>query len=431
MQNSFSSPKIILIGVNHETAGVHVREGLALNDSDVPPLAVFAKVPTCDEVVFLSTCNRVEIISATRRPEETLNALKSEWIKRATVDKNDVNPSIYIHEDEKAIRHLFRVASSLDSMVLGEPQILGQLKEAYKNATEARTTGPILNKLLTRAFSVAKHIRAETGIASHAVSISFAAVELSKKIFGDLKGKKCMLIGAGEMSELAARHLISAGAGSLVVANRTLSRAVDLAKALGGSAISLEEIEDALIDVDIVISSTGSPELIIRKEEIQKIMKPRRHRLLFFIDIAVPRNIDPGANDIENVYLYDIDDLKVVVEANIEERKKEAVKAERIIEEEVIKLSRWLEGLNIVPVIKGLQKKAEEIRLKELEKSGSVLSNLTDEQRKAIDLLTRSIARKIIHDPIICLKKESRGENSDSTLDTALRLFSLNGMQKK
>jgi glutamyl-tRNA reductase len=182
--------------------------------------------------------------------------------------------------------------------------------------------------------------------------------------------------------------------------------------------------------VDIVISSTGSPDLIIRKEQVKKIMKPRRHRLLFLIDIAVPRNIDPGANDVENVYLYDIDDLKGVVEANIEERKKEAVKAERIIEEEVIKLSRWLEGLNIVPVIKGLQKKAEEIRLKELERSSSVLSNLTDEQRKAIDLLTQSIARKIIHDPIICLKKESRGEHSDSTLDTALRLFSLNGTQK-
>jgi glutamyl-tRNA reductase len=278
------------------------------------------------------------------------------------MDSSTLQEVLYEYEGMSAIRHLFRVAASLDSMVVGEPQILGQLKDAYRMASESKAAGMVLSRLLHKAFSVAKKVRTETRIASHAVSISYAAVELAKKIFGDLSGKGGMLIGAGEMAELAAQHLLASGAGKLVVANRTLSRAVELARSLRGSAISLEEVDDALVDADIVISSTGAPGIILRKDQIKRIMRPRRHRLLFIIDIAVPRDIDPKVNDIDNVYLYDIDDLKGVIKFNKAEREKEASKADRMVEAEAIKFMSWMESLNVVPVIRHLQEKAEAVR---------------------------------------------------------------------
>ncbi|MFO8241352.1 MAG: glutamyl-tRNA reductase [Dissulfuribacterales bacterium] len=288
----------------------------------------------------------------------------------------------------------------------------------------------VLNRLLHKAFSVAKKIRTETRIASHAVSISYAAVELAKKIFGDLSGKNGMLIGAGEMAELAAQHLMASGAGKLVVANRTLSRAVKLAGSLGGSAISLEEVENALIDADIVISSTGAPGIVLDKDRVKRIMRPRRHRLLFFIDIAVPRDIDPKVNDIDNVYLYDIDDLKGVIEFNKAEREKEAFKADRMVEAEVIKFMAWLESLNVVPVIQHLQKKAEAVRQREISRSHKVFESLNDEQQKALDILTRSIVQKILHDPIVCIKKGAQEKNNKMILDATCRLFGIDGLEE-
>ena len=430
MPLGLNRPQIVLLGVNHNTAPLEVRERLSLCESDTPALKLFAGLSSCTEVVFLSTCNRVEVLVSTNCMDEVKESIKELWVDRGKMDFKTLQDSLYEYEGMFAVRHLFRVASSLDSMVVGEPQILGQLKDAYRVASEANTAGMVLNRLLHKAFSVAKKIRTETRIASHAVSISYAAVELAKKIFGDLSGKNGMLIGAGEMAELAAQHLMASGAGKLVVANRTLSRAVKLAGSLGGSAISLEEVEDALIDADIVISSTGAPGIVLSKDRVKRIMRPRRHRLLFFIDIAVPRDIDPRVNDIDNVYLYDIDDLKGVIEFNKAEREKEAFKADRMVEAEVIKFMAWLESLNVVPVIQHLQEKAEAVRQREISRSQKVLESLNDEQQKALDILTRSIVQKILHDPIVCIKKGAQEKNNKMILDATCRLFGIDGLEE-
>jgi len=416
--------------VNHNTAQVEVRERLSLSGSDIPALRLFAELPSCEEVVFLSTCNRVEVLVSAKRLDEVKESIKELWQDKGKMDSNTLQGALYEYEGMSAIRHLFRVASSLDSMVVGEPQILGQLKDAYRMASEAKTAGMVLNRLLHKAFSVAKRIRTETRIASHAVSISYAAVELAKKIFGDLAGKNGMLIGAGEMAELAAQHLIASGADKLVVANRTLSRAVELSRSLGGSAISLEEVGDALVDADIVISSTGAPGIILSKDQVKRIMRPRRHRLLFFIDIAVPRDIDPKVNDIDNVYLYDIDDLKGVIDFNKAEREKEASKADRMVEAEVIKFMAWMESLNVVPVIQHLQEKGEAVRQKEISRSHKVLESLNDEQQKALDVLTKSIVQKILHDPIVYIKKGAQEKNGKMILDATCRLFGIDGPEE-
>ncbi|MEA1867234.1 MAG: glutamyl-tRNA reductase [Thermodesulfobacteriota bacterium] len=429
MPLGLNKPQIVLLGVNHNTAPVEVRERLSLGGSDIPALRLFAKLPFCEEVVFLSTCNRVEILISTNRLDKVKEAIKGLWLDRGKVDSSTLQGALYEYQGMSAIRHLFRVASSLDSMVVGEPQILGQLKDAYRMASEAKTAGMVLNRLLHKAFSVAKRIRTETRIASHAVSISYAAVELAKKIFGNLAGKNGMLIGAGEMAELAAQHLIAGGADRLVVANRTLSRAVELSRSLGGSSISLEEVGDALVDADIVISSTGAPGIILSKDQVKRIMRPRRHRLLFFIDIAVPRDIDPKVNDIDNVYLYDIDDLKGVIEFNKAEREKEASKADRMVEAEVIKFMAWMESLNVVPVIQHIQEKGEAVRQKEILRSHKVIESLNDEQQKALDVLTKSIVQKILHDPIVYIKKVAQEKNSGMILDAACSLFGIDGLE--
>lgn len=423
--SDFKENQIILIGTNHKKATVEIREKLALNGVDVFPLFSHG---SCDEFIFLSTCNRVEIIATTKDAGKTFASIKDIWSSRASLSVKDIDLNTYIYEREDAISHLFRVAASLDSMVVGEPQILGQLKDAFEKSCQAKTVGPILYRLLNKTFSVAKLIRTETGIASSAVSISFAAVELARKIFGDLNGKKALLIGAGEMAELASRHLINNGIEKLIVANRTLCRAVELAKTLNGKAISLDELNDALCEVDIVISSTGAPGFILTADQIKKIMRPRKHKLLFLIDIAVPRDIDPDINKIENVYLYDIDNLKDVVEDNISKREHEAKKAERIVQTEVIKFINWLSSLDMVPIIRNMQKKAEDIRQKEFEKSLSKIKGLENEQIEAIEKLTKSITQKILNDPILTIKEEAAAENRKNILDVTQRLFRLNGL---
>ncbi len=418
---------ILLLGANHKTAPVGVREKLALRETDLPALEYFHKLPACLEVVFLSTCNRVEAIVSTNDMEKAREQIIETWQTHSGVDGTIFRESTYHYFGQEAVRHIFRVASSLDSMVVGEPQILGQLKDAYRNASEAGCSGHILNKLMHKAFSTAKKIRTETRIASQAVSISYAAVELAKKIFGDLGGKSALLIGAGEMAELAAQHLKTSGIEKLIVANRTLERALELARSLKGEAVSLEEIEDVLIDVDIVISSTGASGLVIRKEQVKRIMRPRYHRLLFFIDIAVPRDIDPEINNIDNVYLFDIDELREVVQENKAERQKEAVKAERIVESEVIKFKSWMKCLDIIPIIKRLQEKAETVRQRELRRTLKHLKGLDSMEIEAIEKLSLSLVNKILHDPIIFLKKEASEKKRDEILAMACRMFALNG----
>jgi glutamyl-tRNA reductase len=310
-------------------------------------------------------------------------------------------------------------------MVVGEPQILGQVKDAYRQATEAKTSGVILNRLLHKSFSVAKRVRTETRIGSSAVSISYAAVELAKKIFQELQGRVALLIGAGEMAELAAEHLLSNGVERIVVVNRTLERALALARRFNGTTVAWEELSEELRRVDIIISSTGSPESILSAEQVKQRMRARRNRPLFFIDIAVPRDIDPEVNQIDNVYLYNIDDLQGIVEINQTERLKEATRAEHIISGEALKFDAWLRTLEVVPTIVSLREKAEEIREAEVQKTLSQMESLSDEEIEAIKTLTESVVKKLLHDPILFLKRTSTRTRKDFYLDIARRLFKL------
>jgi glutamyl-tRNA reductase len=418
---------IVLIGLNHETAPVEIRERLTFGGDRELPFTLIRKIPFVKEFIFLSTCNRVEVLMTTPDPANAEMEIKKVFTESNGIPLGDFERCLYSYHEEEAVKHLFRVAASLDSMVLGEPQILGQIKDAYRQAADQKTSGVILNRLLHKTFSVAKRVRTETGICSHAVSISFAAVELARKIFADLKGKRAMLIGAGEMAELAAEHLISNGVAEIVVANRTLERAIELAQKFKGRAVSLDEVYDQLSKVDIIISSTGAPGLVINYDNVKSVMRARKNRPLFLIDIAVPRDIDPRTNEIDNVYLYDIDDLKGIIELNKAERQKEALRAERIVEEEVIKFKYWLQALDITPIIVSLREKAEQLRLKECRKTLSNMGSLTPEQEKAVHVLTTSIVNKMLHDPITYLKGKNSREHKDIYLDFARQIFNLNG----
>ena len=362
--------RIISIGMNHETAPLALRECLAPEaDSDRHVLAGMRDMEVIREGLFLSTCNRVEALFTSDNPDQAKKAILTIFSELGRIPEERLSASLYTYEDLDAVQHIFTVASSLDSMVVGEPQILGQIKSAYAKAVKEKTSGVILNRLMHKAFHVAKRVRTETGICSSAVSISYAAVELAKKIFYLLKGKKVLLIGAGEMAELAARHLITNGVESISVANRTFERAVQVAKAFDGLPVSFDEIPQQILDADIVITSTASKEFVITHSMVKNLLKKRRNRPLFFIDIAVPRDVEPKVNNLNNVYLYDIDDLRGVIELNMNQRQQEAVKAERIISEEVIKFGKWLKTLKVVPTIISLRNKAETIVQAEIKKA--------------------------------------------------------------
>ena len=418
--------RIVNIGMNHETAPVELRECLAKDPAHADrALAMMRELSCVKEGIFLSTCNRVEALFTTEQTEEAKSSIVDLLSGLGGMPSESLCSSLFTYEDRDAVRHIFRVASSLDSMVIGEPQILGQIKEAYASATKEKTTGVILNRLLHRAFHTAKRVRTETGIADAAVSVSYAAVELAKKIFYEFKGKKVLLIGAGEMAELAARHLLTQGVSAITVANRTFQKAVEVAQGFKGVPVSFEEIGTQLLEADIVISSTAAPGSVITHDQVKGSMKKRKNRPLFFIDIAVPRDVEPEVNDLENVYVYDIDDLKGIIQVNLSQREGEAVKAERIVEEEVIKFEQWLKTLEVVPTIVSLKEKAETIRQAELKKSLSGLGELSPLQIKSLETLTLSITEKILNDPILFLKQKADRPLGKNYLDTARRLFRL------
>lgn len=418
--------KIVNVGINHETAPVEMRECLAREaENPLKAIRTMRDLNCIKEGFFLSTCNRVEALCITEELEAARDSVISLMADLGGLDKKGVTEVLYTFEDMEAVNHVFRVASSLDSMVLGEPQILGQIKEAYFQATREKISGVILNRLMHRAFHVAKRVRTETGISDAAVSISYAAVELAKKIFYELTDRKVLLIGAGEMAELAAKHLIKQGIGTVRVANRTFHRAVELAAVFKGEPVSLEELGTQILEVDIVIASTASPGYVIEYDQVKAILKKRRNRPIFFIDIAVPRDIDPKINSLGNAYVYDIDDLKGVIEINKAQRQQEAVKAERIVQEEVLKFEKWLKTLAVVPTIVSLKQKVEAIREAEVKRSLSALNGLTADQKKAVETLSVSIAEKIINDPILVLKKKAERSTRDAYLDTMRTLFKL------
>ena len=417
---------LILIGMNHKTAPLELREKLALSCADpYAALAQLKAIPSVEEALYISTCNRFELL-ARAGGHTAVARLKEFLIRQLNIEPADLEKFSYVFTNENAVKHLFRVASSLDSMVMGEPQILGQVKDAYRQSVAAKTTGTILNKALHAAFRAAKRVRTETGIASNAVSVSFAAVELAKKIFSDLKGKTVLLIGAGEMSELAARHLVNNGTGRVLICNRTFERAERIAEELHGNPCRMEKLEEALGEADIIISSTGASGYILNRGMVSGALKRRRNRLLFIIDIAVPRDVDPVVGDIDNVFLYNIDDLQGIVDGNIKNRMAEALKAEEIVSEEVVRFSEWYQTLEAVPTIVSLKNKMEAIMKAEIE-SSSWIKRLGPEEQKNIEILASSILNKVLHDPISNLKDESRENGAAANIEVIRKLFKLDG----
>ncbi|HNZ65554.1 MAG TPA: glutamyl-tRNA reductase [Smithella sp.] len=417
---------IVLTGLNHKTAPLAVREKIFAGCQEKKDLLpALRSIGGVEEVLHLSTCNRVEVIASVAEDGNALKELSGFLARNGGLNRTEAKGCFYEYRGEDAVRHIFRVASSLDSMVMGEAQILGQVKDAYREALEQYATGVILNRLMHCSFRAAKRVRSETGIAVNPVSVSHAAVELAKKIFGTLTGKKILIIGAGEMAELTGTQLIEKGAQSIIVVNRSLAQAELLAEKFHGEAASLDALDKKLIEADVVISSTGASDFIVTADMIKKNHHQRKNRLLFLIDIAVPRDIEPAASELENVYLYNIDDLQDIVDENINNRKKEAIKAEKIIDEEVTRYMNWQKELESVPTIISLRNKAGEIVHAEMEKASGWLDNLTKEDQEKIEILVNSIVNKVLHSPVTVLKEESSDISSRDIVAAVRRLFRL------
>ena len=424
-KNVIAMLDIVLLGINHNTASVELRECIAFSeDQSKSALHSLMRKSFIKEALLFSTCNRVEVLVVTDDSARAVEETKEFIAEFNQIPLQQFEDALYVHEGNEAVRHVFRVAASLDSMVVGEPQILGQIKEAYRAAIDEKTSGVILNRLLHRTFFVAKKIRTETGIGDRAVSISYAAVELARKIFGELGGKKVLLIGAGEMAELAVEHLIRNKIEQVWVANRTFENGVELAEQFNGQAIRFEEIPESLKSIDIIISSTGASEFVVRPEQVKGVTRQRKNRPLFFIDIAVPRDIDPEINRLSNCYVYDIDDLKGIIDENIEDRQKEAIKGERIVDEAVIRFREWYESLDVVPTIIALRKKMTAIAEGELKKTLQA-SMVSGQEARAIRKMADSLINKILHDPTQFLKRNGMREDKSLYIDSVRKLFKL------
>jgi glutamyl-tRNA reductase len=417
---------VFVTGLSHRNAPVALREQLAVEEDKLRELLRDVHATgVLREAVLLSTCNRVELYAVAEAPGEARAAVFRHLCRYRGIDPAAVESALYTHEDEEAVRHAFRVAASLDSMMIGEPQILGQVKDAFALAQACEVVGPALHTLFTQAFTVAKKVRTETEIGRHAVSVAFAAVELARKIFTTLAGKSVLLLGAGKMSELAARHLVEQGAFPIYVVNRTWSRAQELARALAGTAVPFDELPTALEAVDIVIASTGSTNPVVTREAVQRVMQARRGRPLFFIDIAVPRDVEAGVSTLDDVYCYDIDALRQVVDANIRERVREAQRAEGLVDREVTRFGARMRDVEVIPTIVSLRERLEEIRLGEVRKTLARLPEASAETRAAIDALSSGIVNKILHAPITKLRESSRAGASRSWLELVHELFAL------
>ena len=416
---------IVLLGINHKTAPVELRECIAFTaDESNDALSALRRMDSVREALLYSTCNRVELLMVTDRVESAVAAAKRYIAEFNKVPLADFERSLYVHTNDDAVRHLFRVTASLDSMIVGEPQILGQIKEAYRGAAAAKTARVILNRLMHRAFFVAKRIRTETGIGDRAVSVSYAAVELGRKIFGELTGKRVLLIGAGEMAELAVEHLIRHRVGETLVANRTFEKGLELARRFNGKAVRFEEIPEQLKHVDIILSSTGAPGFVITRDQVKPVIRARRNRPLFFIDIAVPRDVDPEINRLDNSYVYDVDDLKGVVEENLGDRQKEAVKGERIIDEAVIRFREWRESLDVVPTIVALRKRLECLAEAEIKRTVQG-QGLSAADAEALQRMMAAFINKALHEPTVFLKREGMGGDKSDQVDLVRKLFKL------
>lgn len=415
-----------VFGLNHTTAPVEIRETLYLSESITPILIEELKEHGISENVILSTCNRTEIYFATEDMEETIHTIKKILEKHCNIQPEWLSNYTYCFTGKDAYRHLFLVASGLDSMVIGEPQILGQVKDAYRTATFHNTTGFFLNKVFHKTFNVAKRIRRETKIGYNPLSITSVAIELSKKIFGELKHKRILVVGAGEMCTIALKYFKKEGVKEILITNRTFHNAEKLAEEVIGTAYPFRDIPELLTAVDMVLTSTGSEQPIINKETVTGVMKKRKNKPLFFIDIAVPRDVDPFINDIENVYLYNIDDLMSLSQIHRADRMTESRKANAIVDEEINKFIQWLQHLDMGPLITDIFLKAEEIREKELQKALSRLNTIDDETLKIMNLLTKNIVNKLLHPHVSLIKKNG----TPQVLEMMKKLFKLEGFEE-
>jgi glutamyl-tRNA reductase len=412
-----------LIGVNHLSAPLEVRERLAVSEAQLPEaVRSLVQQPGVEEGMVLSTCNRVEVLTSTKQGADLRGFLHSYF----GLNAGALHSHVYEFEQRAAVRHVFRVASSLDSMVVGEPQILGQVKEAYAVARSLGAINSALEALLSRAFAVAKRVRTETAIGSSSVSVASVAVELAEKIFGSLEDKTVYLVGAGKMAELAARHLMARGAGNILISNRTHQRAVELAEGFDGKAVPFDQVYHAAEQADIILTSTGASEPLFRKEHGEMLRSRRRNRPVFFIDIAVPRNIAPEVNRLDGLFVYDLDDLQSIAINNTAERRKEAERAERIIELEVDRFASRMKSLEVVPTILSLQEYCETIRQAEIDRIRGRLGQITPEQEAAIEAMTRAIINKLLHTPITTLKSSAAEPEAATIHEMIRRIFNLN-----
>ena len=419
---------VVVTGISHKTAPLELREKLALDTDAALRVGrdLLAHAGAC-EAVALSTCNRTELYTYAGDSLAASQAAVARLAEQARVPVAELEPSVYSYSGDAAIAHLFRVTASLDSMVVGEAQIVAQMKGAYQAACEGGCTSVVFNRLFRRALEVGKRVRTETAIGERPVSVSSAAVELALQVFGKFKDHVVLILGAGETSELTATHLKAHGIERIMVTNRTYAAAEELAQRVGGRAVPFEDLEGHLSAADIVISSTSAPHFVVTREHVERAMKHRRHRPIFFIDIAVPRDLDPEINRVDNAFLYDIDDLQHVVEQNRHEREKEAAKAEEIVTEELEEVRGWLRTLEVVPTIAGLRDSVEQIRRDELDRLGNRLSDLSDGQRAQVELLTSSIVNKILHAPTVRMKEAAGRDDCYLYVDAVRTLFGLNG----
>jgi glutamyl-tRNA reductase len=421
---------LVLVGLSHKTAPVAIREKLTFPAHvQEDALNHLTRLEGIREAIIVSTCNRTEVYAVASSEEEGVETVIGFLASYHDLDRAELERYLYVQAGEKVVRHLFRVVASLDSMVVGEAQILGQVKEAYEHAFNSGTTERVFNKLFRQSFEVGKRVRTETSIGESAVSISYAAVELAKKVFGTLEGRTILIVGAGKMSELTAKHLVSNGIARVLVVNRTLERAQEMAEKFSGTAVPYDQLYPSMAEADIVISSTAATEYVITKADLAGMVRSRT-RPLFLIDIAVPRDIDPAVNDLRGVYLYDIDDLSGVVESNLEERMAEARRAEGIIEEEFAAFFAWVESMEVVPTVAAIRAKAEVIRQMELEKAMKRL-DLSEKDRQTVEALTCAIVNKMLHGPTARLKKASTGKDGYEYMEVARALYGLEDTDEK
>lgn len=417
---------VIVVGLNFRTAPVEVRERFTFDERDLPEaIARLKQTPSIMECVIVATCNRTELYAVVNRHVLCGHYIRHFMEQWFGMPRESFTKYLYMYEDDAAIRHLFRVACGLDSMVIGETQILGQVRDAFLLAQREKATGTLFNMIFKQAVTVGKRAHSETTIGESAVSVSYAAVELGKRIFGGFGGKTAMIIGAGKMGELTAKHLHASGIGRVLVANRTYERAAEFAERLGGEPMQLDEAAKRLHEADVVISSTGSREYVLTKGQVEQAMRHRPSRPLFLIDIAVPRDLDPDIADIANVFLYDIDDLEGIVESNLEQRRREAAKIETMIAEELEAFRVWYRTLGVVPLIRALQQKAEKIHADTMQSMMNKLPDLTEHERKVVRKLTKRIVNQMMHDPILRIKEMAGEKKAGEAMDLFVRLFAL------